>query len=130
VLINLNATHTAVDRPSLNLKSRNFVKHSHVTVFGEGPEGMVIPPPANEEPATTLPWHSRILASFTMYGELSVAHTPEEFALVRTRLQQEWTFDRDFVSQISIRFLNSRLIHYLVQSSEPSLREFSLLIAD
>ncbi|KIM36083.1 hypothetical protein M413DRAFT_78631 [Hebeloma cylindrosporum] len=36
-----------------------------------------------------------------MYGELSVAHTPEEFSLVRTRLQQEWTFDGGFVSRFT-----------------------------
>ena len=32
-----------------------------------------------------------------MYGELSAAFTPEEFALVRMRLEQEWTFGGGFV---------------------------------
>ena len=64
--------------------------------------GMItdLQPNASEGPASSaaLPWQSRILAFFTMYGELSVALTPEEFALVRTRLQQEWTLDGGFVS--------------------------------
>jgi hypothetical protein len=37
VLINLNASRTEVDRLSLN--SRNLVKHSHATVFNDGPAG-------------------------------------------------------------------------------------------
>ena len=53
-----------------------------------------------EGPAMTsaLPWQSKVLASFTMYGELCVALTQEEFALVHTRLQQEWSFDGSLVS--------------------------------
>ena len=117
VLINLNATRTGVDQ--LSLKSRNLVKHSHVTVFNDKPEGMAIPPRTDEEPVvtTTLPWYSRTFASLTIYGELSVAGIPEEFALLRMRLQQEWTFSGGFVSRFSIKFINSRLIHYWVKSS-------------
>ncbi|KIM41506.1 hypothetical protein M413DRAFT_71629 [Hebeloma cylindrosporum] len=37
-----------------------------------------------------------------MYGELSVADVAEEFAPVRTRLQQEWIFDAGFVSQFIV----------------------------
>jgi hypothetical protein len=33
-----------------------------------------------------------------MYGELSTARVPKEFAAVRARLQQEWTFNAGFVS--------------------------------
>jgi len=131
MLINLNATRTAVDRPSL--KSRNLVNHSHTSVFDDEPKGAAIPPRPHEEPVvtTTFPWHSRTLASLTIYGELSVAHIPEEeFALLRMRLQQEWIFDGGFVSRFSIRFLKSWLIYYLVQSSLASLREFPLFIAD
>ena len=131
MLINLNVTRTAVDRPSL--KSRNFVKPSHASVFDDGPKGMAIPPRPNEEPlvTTTLLWYSRIFASLTIYGELSVPHiSEEEFASLRIRLQQEWIFDGGFVSRFSIRFINSWLIHCLVQSSWASLREFSSLIAD
>jgi len=53
----------------------------------------------NEEPAiiAALSWQSRTLAFLTMYGKLSAALTPEEFVLVRMRLQQEWTFDGGFV---------------------------------
>ena len=89
VLINLNATRTVVDRPS-----RNLVKHSHASVFDDGPEEMTIPPRTDKEPVitTTLPWYSRTFASLIIYGELSVARIPKEFALLRRRLQQEWTF--------------------------------------
>jgi len=73
---------------------------------------MVARPQPNEEPAVTatLPWHSKTLASLTVYGELFAAHTPEEFASVHTRLQQEWTFNGGFVSQFTINLLNSQLI--------------------
>jgi hypothetical protein len=62
-------------------------------------EGMTDTQP-NEELATTtaVPRHVRILSSFTLYGQLSVACTPEEFASLRSRLQQEWSFDGGFVS--------------------------------
>jgi hypothetical protein len=63
-------------------------------------------PRPNEEPAVwaSLPWQCRILACFTMYGELSVACTSEEFGFVRTRLQREWAFDGGFVSRFTIFF--------------------------
>jgi hypothetical protein len=51
-----------------------------------------------------LPWQRRALASFTMYGELSVANVQEEFAPLRMRLQQEWIFDAGFVSRFIILF--------------------------
>jgi hypothetical protein len=74
--------------------------------------GTAARPQPNEEPAVTanLPWHSRTLASVTVYGELFAARTPEEFASVHTRLQQEWTFNGGFVSQFTINLLNSQLI--------------------
>jgi hypothetical protein len=117
VLIDLNATRTGVDR--LSLKSRNFVKHSRASVFDGGPEGMAVPSRTYEEPVvtTTLPWYGRTFASFTIYGEISVARIPEEFALLRMRLQQEWSFSGGFVSQFLIKFIYSRLIRCLVQSS-------------
>jgi len=46
----------------------------------------------------------RFLAPLTMYGELSAARTPEDFASVRTRFQHEWTFDGGFVSRYTIFF--------------------------
>ena len=78
-------------------------------IHGEGPAGSQ----PNEEPTTTTstqPWYRRLLASFTFYGELSVACTSEEFALVRTRLQQELTFDGGFVSRFSVMLLDYELI--------------------
>jgi len=77
---------------------------------------MCTAPRSNEGPAitATLP---RTLASLTMYGELSVALAPEEFALVHARLQQEWSFDGSFVSRYSIMFLNFQLIRYSSKSS-------------
>jgi len=64
-------------------------------------------PRPNEEPGISVstPWQSRILASLTMYGELSDACTSEEFAFVRTRLQREWIFNGTFVSPFTIIFL-------------------------
>ena len=66
----------------------------------------------NEEPTTTstMSWHIRTLSLFTLYGELSVADTPAEFALVRSRLQQEWTFGGGLVSRFTTVILDSQLI--------------------
>ena len=49
-------------------------------------------------------WIRRALESLTMYGELSAALIPEEFALVRMRFQREWTFNGAFVSRFVIMF--------------------------
>lgn len=46
----------------------------------------------------------KALAFLTVYGELSTAHMPEEFAAARVRLQQEWTFNAGFVSRFTIVF--------------------------
>jgi len=66
--------------------------------------GMTAHPQSNEELAitATLPWYSRTLASLTVYGELLAARTSEEFVLVHTTLQQEWTFNGGFVSLFTI----------------------------
>jgi len=74
--------------------------------------GMTARRQPNEEPAITaaLSWHSKTLASLTVYGELFAARTPGEFAIVHTRLQQEWTFNGGFVSLFTIMLLNSQLI--------------------
>ena len=76
-------------------------------------EGMAAVSRSNEDliVSDALPWQRRALASFTMYGELSVAHVQEEFAPLRMRLQQEWIFDAGFVSRfimIILLFLISR----------------------
>jgi len=80
-------------------------------VHGEGPAGSQ----PNEEPTTTTTttqsWYSRPLGSFTFYGELSIARTPEEFASVRARLQQELTFDGGFVSRFTVMLLEYELTH-------------------
>jgi len=64
---------------------------------------------SNEEQTTTttVSWHSWALASFTLYGELSTACTPKEYGSVRSRLQQEWSFDRNFVSKLTTVLLDS-----------------------
>ena len=94
---------------SITLVERSYMSNDEPSIRG----GMTARPQLNEEPAitATLPWHSRTLASFTVYGELFAARTPEEFALVHTRLQQEWTFDGSFVSLFTIMLLNSSLIY-------------------
>ena len=46
----------------------------------------------------TLVWYRKTLAFLTLYDELSAARTPERFAAVRVRLQQEWIFNAGFVS--------------------------------
>ena len=80
----------------------------------------------NEEPTTTTtaPWHVRTLSSPTLYGELSVACAPDEFALVRSRLQQEWSFDGGLVSRLTTVLPNSQLIHHSTYSSLVLLRKF------
>lgn len=45
-----------------------------------------------------LPWHRMTFETLTMYGELSAARIPEEFAAVRSRFQSEWLFNGGFVS--------------------------------
>lgn len=81
----------------LTIISRAPLVREGMTDFGREPGAQM-----NEEPTTTttLPWHSRTLSSFTLYGELSIACTSEEFASVRTRLQQEWSVARTFVSKL------------------------------
>ena len=88
-------------------------------------EGMTGSRP-NERPTTTttVPWHSRTLSPFTLYGELSVACTPEEFALLRSRLQQEWSFDGGFVSKLITVLLDSQLMRHSPYSSWVLLRKF------
>ena len=58
----------------------------------------------NEEPTTTTSpaLAYKILSSSTLYGELSVASTQEQFASVRARLHQEWSFNGGFVSRFTI----------------------------
>ena len=51
-----------------------------------------------------LVWWRKALAFLTLYDELSAARTPEGFAAVRVRLQQEWIFNAGFVSQFTIVF--------------------------
>jgi hypothetical protein len=61
----------------------------------------------NESPARQVSdsaWNIRALESLTVYGELSTARTPEEFAPVRLRFQREWTFNGGFVSRFTITF--------------------------
>ena len=93
---------------SRTLVKRSCVSNDRPSIHG----GMTARPQPNEESAitATLPWHGRTLASLTVYGELFAACTPEEFALVHTRLQQEWTFNGGFVSLFTIMVLNSQLI--------------------
>ena len=80
----------------------------------------------NGEPTTTttVSWHVRTLSSFALYGELSVAFTPEEFASVRSRLQKEWSFDGGFVSRFITVLLYSQFIHHSTYSSWVLLRKF------
>ena len=52
----------------------------------------------------SLPWYRMVFESLTMYGELSAARIPEEFAPLHLRFQQEWTFIGGFVSRSSIMF--------------------------
>ena len=61
----------------------------------------------NESPASPVldrAWNIRALESLTMYRELSAAHIPEEFELVRLRFQRELTFNGAFVSRFTIMF--------------------------
>jgi hypothetical protein len=111
LLIGLNVKATGTNQPLS--QSRTLVKRSFMS--NDGPSirgGMTALPQPNEEPAitATLPWHSKTLASLTVYGELFAARTPGEFAIVHTRLQQEWTFNGGFVSLFTIMLLNSQLI--------------------
>ena len=94
-------------------QSRTLVKRSFMSNDGPSIRGeMTARPQPNEEPVitATLPWHGRTLASLIVYGELFAARTPQEFALVHTRLQQEWTFNGGFVSLFTIMLLDSSLI--------------------
>ena len=70
--------------------------HERTTAVSRSNEELIV--------SDALPWQRRALASFTMYGELSVANVQEEFAPLRMRLQQEWIFDAGFVSRFIILF--------------------------
>ena len=94
-------------------QSSTLVKRSCVSDDGsQARGGMAASLQSSEEPTITDNL-SRILEFFTIYGELSVALTPEEFALVRTRLQQEWTFDGGLVSCVHHYVSSLQLICYL-----------------
>jgi len=73
--------------------------------------GMISASRPSEEPADIAPWHTRALATLTMYSELCAARTREDFARMRTRLQLEWAFDGGVVSRFTILFFDSLLIH-------------------
>lgn len=93
-----------INRP--HPQSSALVKCSSVSDNGHSiREGTTTARQSNEDlnaVTATLPWYRRALASLTMYGELSVAHVPEEFAPLRTRFQQEWSFAIGFVSRFTI----------------------------
>ena len=84
----------------------NTLAPAHGEVMAAGPQ-------PNEDPIVTATprWYIRVLVVLTMYGELSAARIPAEFAPVRTRMQQEWTFHGGFVCPFTI-FLDSLLILY------------------
>lgn len=73
----------------------------------------------NEEPSTTTntTLAGRTLSSFTFYGELSVGSTPEQFASVHARLQQEWSFNGGFVRRFTTALLDFQLIYHPMYSS-------------
>ena len=73
---------------------------------------------------TTVPWHSRALSPFTLYGKLSIACTPEEFVLVCSRLWQEWSFGIGFISKLITVLLDSQLIRHSTYSSWVLLCDF------
>ena len=65
----------------------------------------------------SLPRYRMALESLTMYGELSAARIPEEFAPVRLRLQLEWTFNGGFVSRSTFMLVfDSQLIVHSMNS--------------
>jgi len=70
-------------------------------VHGEGPAGSQ-PNEEQNTTTTTQSWYSMLLAYFTLYGKISVARTPEEFASVRARLKEELLFDGGFVSRFTV----------------------------
>jgi hypothetical protein len=116
--INLNVKAIGMNQPLS--QSRTLVKHSFMSNEGPSIHGeMTARPQPNEGPAitATLPWYSKTLASLTVYGELFAARTPGEFAIVHTRLQQEWIFNGGFVSLFTILLLNSHLIRSSMSSS-------------
>jgi len=61
-------------------------------------------------------WYRTTLAFLTLYDEISAARTPEGFAAVRVKFQQEWVFNAGFVSRVFL-FLDSPLVSYLIPSS-------------
>jgi len=101
-LMNLNSkyigTHSQFSTP---------VRRSSVSDDGppvhEEPEGTTTAGQLNESIVTAkLPWDRRALACLTLYSELYAAHTPEEFASVRMRFRQEWTFAIGVVSRFTV----------------------------
>jgi hypothetical protein len=90
---------------SRTLVKRSCMSNDEPSIRGE----ITARPQPNEEPdiTATLPWHSKTLASLTVYGELFATCTPGEFAIVHRRLQQEWTFNGGFVSLFTLCCLTS-----------------------
>jgi hypothetical protein len=85
---------------SSTVVNRSSVSENDPPVLGEE-----IPNGARTDEDSTIPavpsWYIRVLMFPTIYGELSAARIPADFAPVRTRLQQEWTFDAGVVCQFT-----------------------------
>jgi len=92
---------------------------NHSGLSGDGPpvrgdsEGMiaVLRPNGGPMVPTIPPLHIRVVASFTVYGELRAASIREDFVRVWARLKREWAFNAGFVSQFTVVFLDPFLIH-------------------
>jgi len=106
VLIDLNIKLIGMDR-SYSQSLPSTLVNCSTSVSDDGSPrpvrggGIIVdaPRPHEEQTVTaSLPWHMRALVLLTLFSELSAAAMPAEFAVVRQRLQQEWSFDGGFVS--------------------------------
>ena len=130
VLINIYVTRKATNPPCSQFNPVNCSSVSdEVSAHAEWTTGSR----PNEE-ATLTPTNPtlgyRTLSAFTLYGELSVACTPEDFASVCARLQQEWSFDAGFVSRFTASCAPQLPAHSLHIAHSYCCVSFSLYVGD
>ena len=129
--MNPNIKYTlGISRPHSQFSIHSSLSDDGTSVHEE-PEGTTTAGQLNEFIVTAkLSWYRRALASLTLYSELYAARTSEEFASVRMRFRQEWTFAIGVVRRSTVSLPDSADPSLNYAAHSPFCVSFSLLVAD